>query len=200
MGAAVRAALQTAAAFKWLSAFMLFFGAFVVQTKHGVGGLSSKVALAELAVGIGVGNVIGVFLGSRLAKAAGTSLSVVLLAVAVGVCLYTSLTFGVLSVFALATIGSAAAAVSKLALDSTIQRTVREDIRTSTFARSETTLQLAWVVGGGVGIVLPTRPGIGFAIAAAVMAAALAAALGFRPGRGSRKKGPGTAPAPSTGN
>jgi hypothetical protein len=98
----------------------------------------------------------------------------------------------VLSVFALATLGSATAAVSKLALDSTIQRTVADDIRTSTFARSETTLQLAWVVGGGVGIVLPTRPGIGFIIAAAVMGAALAAALGFRP-----RRGPAKSPRPS---
>jgi MFS family permease len=191
IGGPVRAALQTAAAFRWLTGFLLLFGAFVVRV-HPIGGLSANVCLAELAVGIGVGNLIGVMLGSRLARAAGTSLSVMLLAVAVAVCVYAATSFGVLSVFALATLGSATAAVSKLALDSTIQRTVADDIRTSTFARSETTLQLAWVVGGGVGIVLPTRPGIGFIIAAAVMGAALAAALGFRP-----RRGPAKSPRPS---
>ncbi len=196
MGAPVRAALQTAAAFKWLAGFLLLFGAFVVRV-HPIGGLSPNVCLAELAVGIGVGNVIGVVLGSRVAQAAGTRLSVVLLGVTVAVCGYAASAFGVLSVFALATVSSAAAAVAKLALDSTIQRTIAEDVRTSTFARSETTLQLSWVVGGGIGIVLPTRPGIGFAIAAVVMGAALAAALGFRPRRSS---GPSTAASPPTGN
>ena len=86
--------------------------------------------------------------------------------------------FSVISVFALAVVASAAAAMSKLALDATIQRRIDDEIRTSTFARSETVLQLAWVVGGGVGIVLPTNPEIGFSVAAAVLAAALITSFG----------------------
>jgi len=196
IGPEVRAKLQTASAFKWLAGFMLLFGAFVIRVHH-IGGLSDKVALAELAVGIGVGSVVGTVLGSRVSAAAGTSLSVILLGIATAVCVFASTAFGVLSVFALATVGSACMSISKLALDSTIQRTVRDDIQTSAFARSETTLQLSWVVGGGIGIVLPTRPGLGFIIAAAVMGAALAAALGFRPRRGSTSKPPGASPAPT---
>lgn len=187
VGPEVRAKLQTASALKWLAGFMLLFGAFVVRV-HPIGGLSANVCLAELAVGIGVGNVIGTLLGSRVAVAAGTSLSVILLGVATAVCVFASTAFGVISVFALATLGTACMAVAKLSLDSTIQRTVRDEIQTSAFARSETTLQLSWVVGGGIGIVLPNRPGIGFIIAAAVQGAALAAALGFRPSRGSTSK------------
>ncbi len=45
--------------------------------------------------------------------------------------------------------------LSKLALDSVIQRDVPERVRTSAFARSDTTLQLAWVLGGFVGIAMP---------------------------------------------
>jgi hypothetical protein len=92
-------------------------------------------------------------------------------------------------VFTVAVVSSAAMAMSKLSLDSSIQRTVADDIQTSTFARSETTLQLAWVVGAGVGILLPTRPGIGFLIATAVVGASVAVSLGFRPQRRRRRTG-----------
>jgi hypothetical protein len=45
--------------------------------------------------------------------------------------------------------------LGKLALDALIQREVPDDVRSSAFARSETVLQVAWVVGGGIGISLP---------------------------------------------
>ena len=54
-------------------------------------------------------------------------------------------------------------ALGKLALDALVQREVPDDVRSSAFARSETVLQLAWVVGGALGISLPIpgrlRPG-----------------------------------------
>jgi hypothetical protein len=147
---------------------------------HPIGGLSPNICLGELAIGIGVGNVLGTTLGARTASAAGAWLSALLLAATVAVSAYAALSFGVISVFALAVVGSAATATSKLSLDATIQRRVDDEIRTSTFARSETVLQLAWVVGGGIGIVLPNRPGVGFSVAAAVLAAALLTSLGKR--------------------
>jgi MFS family permease len=196
MGTDVRHALRSASSLKWLTGFLLFFGAFVIKHHHGIGGLAVNVCLAELAVGIGVGNVLGTILGSRTAKAAGTRLQPVLLAAAAAVCAYAATAFGVVSVFALAVVSSAAMAMSKLSLDSTIQRTVADNVQTSTFARSETTLQLAWVVGSGVGIVLPTRAGIGFSIATAVIGTSLAIALGFRPRR--TKPRTGDDPLPET--
>ncbi|HVY10215.1 MAG TPA: hypothetical protein VHB18_08725 [Mycobacteriales bacterium] len=178
----IMSALRTAAALRWLSGLLLLFGAFVVRV-HPIGGLSPNICLGELALGIGVGNVAGTVLGSRAATVAGARLSALLLAATVAVSAYAAMDFGVISVFALAVVASAAAAMSKLALDATIQRGVAEDVRTSTFARSETVLQLSWVVGGGIGIVLPTRPEVGFSVAAAVLGAALIAAIGSRPGR-----------------
>jgi MFS family permease len=179
MTSEIRSALRTAAALRWLSGLLLLFGAFVVRV-HPIGGLSATICLGELALGIAAGNIAGTLVGSRAATAAGARLAGVLLAATIAVCLYAALDFGVVSVFAVAFVASAAAAVSKLALDATIQRGVAESVRTSTFARSETVLQLSWVVGGGIGIVLPTRPGVGFTVAAAVLAAALASALGAR--------------------
>lgn len=170
-------ALRAAASLRWLSGFLLLFGAFVVRD-HPIGGLSPNICLGELALGIGVGNVLGTVLGARTAAAAGARLSALLIAATVAVSAFAALDFGVVSVFAVAVVGSAAAAMSKLALDATIQRRIDDDVRTSTFARSETILQLAWVVGGAIGIVLPTRPGVGFTVAAAVLAAALVTLMG----------------------
>jgi energy-coupling factor transporter transmembrane protein EcfT len=48
---------------------------------------------------------------------------------------------------------------------------VPERVRTSAFARSDTTLQLAWVIGGFVGIALPANPRAGMITAAVVLAA-----------------------------
>jgi hypothetical protein len=68
-------------------------------------------------------------------------------------------------------------ALGKVALDAIIQREVPESLRASTFARSETLLQLAWVIGGGLGVALPTIGWIGFTVAAALLALAVGLVL-----------------------
>jgi hypothetical protein len=45
-------------------------------------------------------------------------------------------------------------------------------VRTSAFARSETVLQLAWVIGGGVGLALPLSGPWGLGVAAIATTAA----------------------------
>jgi MFS family permease len=194
VGGDVRHALQTAAALRWLSGFMLLFGAFLVRV-HPIGGLSPNVCLGALALGIGAGNVIGTTLGPRTAAIAASRLSVGLLAATTAVCVVTIFDFGLVAVFGLALVAAAASAVAKLALDATIQRQIDDNVRTSVFARSETTLQIAWVVGGATGILLPTRASVGFTVAAAVLGAALAVTLGFRPQRpGARNRSGPSAP------
>jgi MFS family permease len=180
MGPEVSQALRCAVALRWLSGFLLLFGAFVVRV-HPLGHLSSNVCLAELAVGLGVGNVLGTSIGPRTASLAAKRLAVSLLVATMVACAFAALDFGIFTVFAVAVVGSGAQAVAKLSLDATIQRSVTESRRTSVFARSETTLQLAWVLGGGIGILLPTSPVIGFTIATAVLALGLATALGQQP-------------------
>jgi MFS family permease len=170
--------LRSAAALRWLAGFLLFFGAFVVQ-EDSIAGMPRGVALAALAVGIGAGNFVGTLLGARTAAVAAPRLAVLLLALTAGTTLLTAVDFGLLTVFGVAVVSAAAAAVAKLGLDATIQRRVPEHVRTSTFARSETTLQLAWVAGGGVGIVLPTQTFAGFLVATGVLVFALVVAVRF---------------------
>jgi len=175
----VGAALRCASALRWLSGFLLFFGAFVVQ-EHSIGGLPKAVALSALAVGLGAGNFAGTIIGARTAGVPPTRLNVALLTVTAGTTLFTALDFGLLTVFAVAVVSSATAAISKLGLDATIQQRIDESVRTSTFARSETTLQLAWVVGGAIGITLPTDPIIGFLVATSALVLAMLTASGGR--------------------
>ena len=172
----VRVALRSTAAMRAFAGFLLLYGAFVVRA-HPIGGLSSSVSLAALAVGLGVGNLIGTTAGARLARFSPQRLATPLLVATAVTALYAALDFGLFSVFAVAVVSSAAVAVAKLALDATIQIRVDDDVRTSTFARSETALQLAWVFGGAVGILLPTRPWIGFLVAAIGVGAAVVESL-----------------------
>src|SRR4051794_8475777 len=174
----VAAVLRSAAALRWLAGFLLLYGAFVVR-QHPVGGLSSNVSLAALAVGIGVGNLLGTVYGARAPARATARLDVLLLGVTGATTILTAIDFSLVTVFAVAVVSSAAAAIAKLGLDATIQRRVDESVRTSTFARSETTLQLAWVVGGAFGILLPTRPEAGFGVASAFLAVSVLVALGY---------------------
>jgi hypothetical protein len=51
---------------------------------------------------------------------------------------------------------------------------VPDVVRTSAFARSETLLQLCWVVGGAIGIALPLDGQVGLGIAAAGLVGMLA--------------------------
>jgi hypothetical protein len=70
-------------------------------------------------------------------------------------------------------VSSVTNALGKVSLDAIIQREVPESLRASAFARSETILQLAWVVGGALGIALPPTGWLGFTVAAALLVLAV---------------------------
>ena len=72
-------------------------------------------------------------------------------------------------------VASVGTVLAKLALDSTIQREIPEDVRTSTFAVSETVHQVSWVAGGLAGVLISIigNGPAGLGIATAVLAAAL---------------------------
>ena len=64
----------------------------------------------------------------------------------------------------LALVAGLGQSLAKVSLDATIQRDVHERIQASAFARSDTTLQLAWVIGGFVGIAMPLNPQVGLGV------------------------------------
>ena len=73
-----------------------------------------------------------------------------------------------------------AGALGKLSLDALVQREVPDDVRSSAFARSETVLQVAWVIGGAIGISLPIPGAYGLGLAAAGLTVMLVVTLRAR--------------------
>jgi hypothetical protein len=70
-----------------------------------------------------------------------------------------------------ALLGATCSALGKVALDAVIQRDLPERSRASAFGRSETVLQLAWVFGGALGVLLPHDSfRLGFGVVAGVVA------------------------------
>jgi hypothetical protein len=177
-----RWALIGAASLRGLSGFLTMFLAFLLrQDSAGAGGTARLgVVLAAAAVGGMAGTVLGVRLPDRAPE--------VLIGGALGAAALTAglaaTSFSLPTAAAMALVSGLTNALAKLAYDAVLQQDVPEDVRGQTFARSETTLQLAWVFGGVLGIVLPLRGGLGLGIAAVGLGAATVAVV-----RGLRSSG-----------
>jgi hypothetical protein len=167
---------------RWLSGFLTLFMAFLLRA-HPIDGHSTGFLLALVVGAAGLGNFAGIAAGSLL-KRVNPQVAVVLALLAdVGAALFAALAYGLLSLVVLGFVAGLTQSLAKLALDSTIQRDVPERVRTSAFARSDTTLQLAWVIGGFIGIALPLNSRLGLTVAAVVMLAWAAFVFASRPRR-----------------
>jgi hypothetical protein len=131
----------------------------------------------------GLGNTLGIAIGS-LTRRINPAVTVVLALLAdAAVALLAALFYGLPTLVLLGLTAGLAQSLAKLSLDSTIQRDVHERTQASAFARSDTTLQLAWVIGGFIGIALPLMPRLGLGVACGVLAAWATFVLVTRPAR-----------------
>ena len=71
-------------------------------------------------------------------------------------------------------ITSGASAVAKASLDASLQDDLPEESRASAFGRSESVLQLAWVLGGALGVLVYTDLWVGFTAISALLIPGLA--------------------------
>lgn len=169
VGIAVTHALGANAGLRFLSGFLTFFLAFLLR-EHPLSGESAAVSLGIVVVSAGVGNAVGTSVGAALRQRAPEIIIVTVVAFVLGVAITAAIFFGAFLVAVLAAVAGFAQALSKLSLDALIQRDVPEQVRTSAFARSETLLQVSWVFGGAVGIVMPLNGSLGLSVAAAIVA------------------------------
>ncbi|MCU1538785.1 MAG: major facilitator superfamily 1, partial [Humibacillus sp.] len=126
--------------------------------------------LGVVAGSIGVGNALGSVLGNRLPAARPERTAMLAVLAATLACVAAGLWYAVVTLALVGFAQGVSAQLSKLCLDALVQRDVPERVRTSVFAWSETVLQMLWVVGGGLGIVLPLEPHVGFSVCAVAMA------------------------------
>ncbi|MFF9350904.1 MFS transporter [Streptomyces sp. NPDC014734] len=169
VGPSVLNGLQANTAHRALSGFLIFFLAFLLRDQP-LAGQSAAVSLGIVGVAAGIGNALGTAVGSWLRARGPEVIAASVLALALGVAVLAALFFGTVTVAALSATAGFSQALSKLSLDAMIQRDVPEEVRASAFARAETVLQMAWVAGGGIGILLPLNGVLGMAVAAAVLA------------------------------
>lgn len=168
VGSSVLHALQANSGFRALSGFLTMFLAFLLR-EHPLEGLTPAFSLGMVAVAAGGGNALGTALGSWL-KARGPEIIIATgLLAALSATTVAALMYGTVTLAVVAAVAGISQALGKLSLDALIQRDVPEEVRTSAFARSETALQLSWVVGGGLGIVLPLIGSLGMAVAAGLV-------------------------------
>ncbi len=155
---------------RWLSGFLTLFMAFLLR-EHPIGGYSPQFLLAVVIGGVGAGNIAGIAVGTFVRRLHPRITVVLALLADVAAVTLAALFYGLVSLVVLGFTVGLAQCLAKLSLDSTIQRDVPERVQTSAFARSDTTLQLAWVIGGFVGIAMPLQPRLGLTIAAVVLLA-----------------------------
>ncbi|MCH0562020.1 MULTISPECIES: MFS transporter [unclassified Streptomyces] len=168
VGPAVTHALAANASIRCLTGFLIFFLAFLLR-EHPLTGQSAAVSLGMVAVAAGAGNALGTAVGAWFRSRAPEIIIVTVLAVVLAAAITAAVLFGALLVACLAAVAGFAQALAKLSLDALIQRDVPEQVRTSAFARSETLLQMSWVFGGAVGIVMPLNGPLGLSVGAAIV-------------------------------
>lgn len=170
LGPQIVTALRGSSALRGLSGFLTLFLAFLI--KHDYHGFEGAVALGALALAAGGGSFLGTAAGARLKLSRPDVLVVGCVLAATAVCVLTALIYNIEFAVASALVAGVANSLAKLSLDAIIQRELPDALRASAFGRSETLLQLTWVIGGALGIALPSEGRIGFGVAAALLAAA----------------------------
>ncbi len=146
---------------KAMVGFLFLYPAFVAKA-HDASGWVQLGILGGIGAAAGIGNFAGNFTAARLSLGRPATL-VVRSAGAVTVMALAAAVSGNLIVAGAATlVTSAASAVGKASLDASLQDDLPEESRASAFGRSESVLQLAWVMGGAMGVLVYTELWVGF--------------------------------------
>ncbi len=165
-------ALRANAVLRGLGGFLTIFSAFLVQATF-AGGWEATLALGGIAAAAGIGSFAGTAAGSRLHAAEPDRLVLIAAGAAAGITVVAAVFYSFAMAAVVALVAALTNALGKVSLDAIIQREVPDSLRASAFARSETVLQLAWVVGGAFGIALPPTGGLGFIVTAALLVLAV---------------------------
>ncbi|MGY1436389.1 MFS transporter [Streptomyces reniochalinae] len=176
VGVSVVSALCANSALRALSGFLTFFLAFLLR-EDPFDGLSAAVSLGLAGVAAGGGNALGTALGAWLRARAPEVIITSALLSALAAAVAAAVLYGTVAVTAVAATAGIVQALGKLSLDALIQRDVPEQVRTSAFARSETLMQLSWVVGGALAMALPLAGRLGMGVAAGLVAVGVCTAV-----------------------
>jgi hypothetical protein len=181
IGPAVREAMQGNAALRAYSGFMIFFLAFILRTQH-FGHTSDKLALGEMIAAAAVGGLLGTSIGATLRSRSPQAIVFGMLTLATLITAFCAVYYGLWAALIVSAAAALGPSLVKLALDSILQDEIGEEVRSSTFAVSETLHQLSWVTGGLIGLLMSlTNSGVaGLSVAAGGLALALVSLVAAR--------------------
>jgi MFS family permease len=185
-GRLVVSTLIGSASLRLLYGFTLLFLAFVIaanQLDTTVFGfdIGRKASIGVVGGALAVGTFLSSALGTRLSIRRPLALQSAGLTVTAGVAVLATVFYNLALVALFALIASIFSGISKLAVDASFQERVPERLRASAFAHSETVLMIAFVVGGGIGLLpLGGRTGVALAAVLAVAGAIRAALVATR--------------------
>jgi hypothetical protein len=195
VGPAVGEAMRANAALRAYSGFLILYLAFLLRTK-GFSTVEPNMALGMLVGAAGLGGLAGTATGAAVKTRAPHLMLFGTLAVSTLITAVCAVFFSLWAALVVAFAGGFGQSLGKLSLDAVVQRRIGEEIRSSTFAVSETIHQMVWVIGGVVGLaasmIADGRVALG--IVAVALGVALAGLLARR-----RRRRPAENPAPHTG-
>jgi MFS family permease len=161
---------------KVMVGFLFLYPAFVAKA-HQANGWVQLGMLGMIGAAAAIGNFAGNFTSARL-QLGRPAVLVVRCTVAVCAVAVAASVAGTLIAAAIATlVTSGSSAIAKASLDASLQHDLPEESRASGFGRSESTLQLAWVLGGAVGVLVYTELWVGFTAVTAILILGLAQTL-----------------------
>jgi hypothetical protein len=163
--AVVTGPLAAAIGLRALAGLLTIFLAFLLRAEGAppllIGAVVAAAALGQLA---------GTGAAARLPEERTRAMSIAALVMPFAGCLAAALSGAPLWVVVATATTAVSASLSKFALDAALQQHIAARSLSSAFSRSETALQLAWVVGGALALVLPTTAVAGFGVAASLPA------------------------------
>ena len=180
VGPVVGEAMRGNAVLRAFSGYMVFFLAFYLRTAHF--SVSHNFALGALVAAAAAGGLAAMAIGSVIRARAPVLILFAMLTLAPIVTAACAFFFSLTAAIAVAFTAALAAGLAKLSLDSTVQREIGEEIRSSAFAVSETLNQVANVAGSLAGVLVSMLDNgqAGLAIAAGCLTAALVSLVARR--------------------
>lgn len=173
MGRNIITALWGNCTIKAMVGFLFLYPAFVAK-QHDAGGWVQLGILGLIGASAGVGNFAGNFTSARLQLGRPAVLVVRCTMAVTAVALAAAVAGSLVMAAVAALVTSGASAISKASLDAALQDDLPEESRASAFGRTESTLQLAWVLGGAMGVLVYTDLWVGFTAITALLIPGLA--------------------------
>ncbi|MEU7630901.1 MFS transporter [Nocardia sp. NPDC049220] len=168
LGRAVVTGLWGNSAIRVLTGFLTFYVAFVAKaTEHRP--VQQAAMLGVVGASAAIGNFTGNATGARLKLGKPALIVLGCTAACALVALFATFANNLLGAALATLVAAGTSALAKVSLDAAIQDDLPPESIASGFGRSETVLQLSWVVGGAAGVLLPTDYWKGFAVITAVV-------------------------------